>query len=109
MLCEQVLGKLHDFDITGKTIEYVDIEWHEAFKKIHKKTDIFRTYPYNFNQFRECISLIFNYNHLIKRQIRSGLRNFNQREAELLLFFISPVFFYFLSLTFIKLSRYIEP
>ena len=27
MLCEQVLGKLHDFDITGKTIEYVDIEW----------------------------------------------------------------------------------
>ena len=22
MLCEQVLGKLHDFDITGKTIEY---------------------------------------------------------------------------------------
>ena len=39
MLCEQVLGKLHDFDTTGKTIEYVDIEWHEAFKKIHKKTD----------------------------------------------------------------------
>ena len=38
MLCEQVLGKLHDFDTTGKTIEYVDIEWHEAFKKIHKKT-----------------------------------------------------------------------
>ena len=37
MLCEQVLGKLHDFDLTGKTIEYVDIEWHEAFKKIHKK------------------------------------------------------------------------
>ena len=38
MLCEQVLGKLHDFDTTGKTVEYVDIEWHEAFKKIHKKT-----------------------------------------------------------------------
>ena len=38
MLCEQILGKLHDFDTTGKTIEYVDIEWHEAFKKIHKKT-----------------------------------------------------------------------
>ena len=36
MLCEQVLGKLHDFDTTGKTIEYVDIEWHEAFKKISK-------------------------------------------------------------------------
>ena len=42
MLCEQVLGKLHDFDTTGKTIEYVDIEWHEAFKKIHKKTDKFQ-------------------------------------------------------------------
>ena len=26
MLCEQVLGKLHDYDTTGKTIEYVDIE-----------------------------------------------------------------------------------
>ena len=38
MLCEQVLGKLHDFDTEGKTVEYVDIEWHEAFKKIHKKT-----------------------------------------------------------------------
>ena len=38
MLCEQVLGKLYDFDTTGKTVEYVDIEWHEAFKKIHKKT-----------------------------------------------------------------------
>ena len=43
MLCEQVLGKLHDFDTTGKTIEYVDIEWHEAFKKIHKKiTDVYK-------------------------------------------------------------------
>lgn len=38
MLCEQVLGKLKDMDTEGKTIEYVDIEWHEAFKKIHRKT-----------------------------------------------------------------------
>ena len=38
MLCEQVLGKLHDFDTEGNIEEYVDIEWHEAFKKIHKKT-----------------------------------------------------------------------
>lgn len=37
MLCEQVLGKLSEFDITGKEIETVDIEWHEAFKRIHKK------------------------------------------------------------------------
>lgn len=32
MLCEKILGKLKDFDLTGKTVEYVDIEWHEAFK-----------------------------------------------------------------------------
>ena len=38
MLCEKILGKLKDFDLTGKTVEYVDIEWHEAFKKIHRKT-----------------------------------------------------------------------
>ena len=37
MLCEQVLGKLEDLDVSGKTVEYVDIEWHEAFKRIHKK------------------------------------------------------------------------
>lgn len=37
MLCEQVLGKLEDMDASGKNVEYVDIEWHEAFKKIHKK------------------------------------------------------------------------
>lgn len=37
MLCEQVIGKLKDLDTADKTIEYVDIEWHEAFKKIHKK------------------------------------------------------------------------
>ena len=38
MLCEKILGKLKDFDLTGKTVEYVDIEWHEAFKKLHRKT-----------------------------------------------------------------------
>ncbi len=37
MLCEKILGKLKDFDLTGKTVEYVDVEWHEAFKKIHRK------------------------------------------------------------------------
>lgn len=37
MLCEQVLGKLEDMDISGRELEYVDIEWHEAFKKIHRK------------------------------------------------------------------------
>lgn len=37
MLCEQVLGKREDLDVSGKTVEYVNIEWHEAFKRIHKK------------------------------------------------------------------------
>ena len=37
MVCEKVIGKLKDVDIAGKTVEYVDIEWHEAFKKIHRK------------------------------------------------------------------------
>ena len=36
MLCEKILEKLKDFGLTGKTVEYVDIEWHEAFKKIHR-------------------------------------------------------------------------
>ena len=30
MVCEKVIGKLKDVDITGKTVEYVDIEWHES-------------------------------------------------------------------------------
>lgn len=38
MLCEKVLGKLGDFDIKNKQLERVEIEWHEAFKRIHKKT-----------------------------------------------------------------------
>lgn len=37
MLCEKIFGKLSDVDCTGKKVEYVDIEWHEAFKKIHCK------------------------------------------------------------------------
>ncbi|MBB5265888.1 urease accessory protein [Catenibacillus scindens] len=37
MLCEKILGRLSDFSTEGKSIEYVEIEWHEAFKKIHKK------------------------------------------------------------------------
>ena len=37
MLCEKILGRLPDFPTEGKTVEYVEIEWHEAFKKIHKK------------------------------------------------------------------------
>lgn len=40
MLCEKVLGNLNDEQFSAISIEkidYVDIEWHEAFKKLHKK------------------------------------------------------------------------
>lgn len=35
MLVEKVLGSLQDNE--QRMVEYVDIEWHEAFKKLHKK------------------------------------------------------------------------
>lgn len=37
MLCEKVFGKLEEVEVSGRKVEYVDIEWHEAFKKIHRK------------------------------------------------------------------------
>lgn len=37
MICETVIGRLEDLETEGKTVEYVSIEWHEAFKKIHRK------------------------------------------------------------------------
>lgn len=39
MLCEKILGNLKDeaFKDNNKEVDYVDIEWHEAFKKLHKK------------------------------------------------------------------------
>ena len=37
MVCEHILGKLKDIDTKGLTVEYVDIEWFEAFKRIHSK------------------------------------------------------------------------
>lgn len=38
MLCEQIYGKLSETDMAGKAVEFVDVEWHEAFKRIHRKT-----------------------------------------------------------------------
>ena len=38
MLCEKILGKVDEMDVKGRRVEYVEIEWHEAFKKIHRKT-----------------------------------------------------------------------
>lgn len=37
MICTTMYGKLANIDTTGKNVETVDIEWHEAFKKIHSK------------------------------------------------------------------------
>lgn len=38
MLCEKILGTYTDEAFQNLTIDYVEIEWHEAFKKLHKKT-----------------------------------------------------------------------
>lgn len=40
MVCEKILGNLSDPAFEGvdhEQVDYVDIEWHEAFKKLHKK------------------------------------------------------------------------
>lgn len=38
MLAEQVLGNLREERFQNKKIDQVEIEWHEAFKKLHRKT-----------------------------------------------------------------------
>ncbi len=37
MLCNKILGNLRDGQYPHHAIEYVDIEWHDAFQRIHKK------------------------------------------------------------------------
>ena len=37
MICEKVLGNISENRYYGYHVDYVDIEWHEAFKKLHKK------------------------------------------------------------------------
>lgn len=37
MLCEKVLGKLSDEKFKDLKVDYVDIDWYDAFKKLHKK------------------------------------------------------------------------
>ena len=64
MLCEQILGKLPDFDLSGKTVEYVDIEWHEAFKKIQSS--------------RRKFLLMRNFRPLTPPCVPFGTRRFNQ-------------------------------
>lgn len=36
MLCEKILGSVNDDEFKKLKKDYVDIEWHDAFKKIHK-------------------------------------------------------------------------
>lgn len=38
IVCESVIGNLKDRGFDGHEIDYVDIEWHEAYKRIHHKT-----------------------------------------------------------------------
>ncbi len=38
MICEKILGKVTDGKFKGKKVDYVDIFWDEAFKKLHRKT-----------------------------------------------------------------------
>lgn len=38
MLVEKVIGNINDEQFKNSNVDYVDIEWHEAFKKLHRKT-----------------------------------------------------------------------
>ena len=38
MLCEKIIGKITDARFTGKPVDYVEIEWHETYSKLHRKT-----------------------------------------------------------------------
>lgn len=38
MLCEKILGKTGDAAFQGLTVDYVNIEWHEAFSRLHRLT-----------------------------------------------------------------------
>lgn len=38
MLCEKVIGSIKDEKYKNYKVDYVNIEWHDAFKKIHKIT-----------------------------------------------------------------------
>lgn len=37
MICEKVLGNVSEEKFHGCHVDYVDIEWHEVFKKLHRK------------------------------------------------------------------------
>lgn len=37
MVCEKIVGHLSEARFAGCQVDYVEIEWHEAFKKLHAK------------------------------------------------------------------------
>ena len=37
MLCTEVVGRLDDPAFSGMDVDYVELDWHEAFKKLHRK------------------------------------------------------------------------
>ncbi len=37
MICDRILGKVSDTQFAGLEIDYVDVEWHEAFSRLHRK------------------------------------------------------------------------
>jgi len=38
MIYEKILGKVNDKEFSNMDIDYVDFDWHEIYKKLHKKT-----------------------------------------------------------------------
>lgn len=38
MLCEKILGKISDPAFSGKPVDSVDIDWHETYNKVLRKT-----------------------------------------------------------------------
>lgn len=38
MLCEKVVGTLEHLRQSDQMVEYVDFEWHETYKRIHRKS-----------------------------------------------------------------------
>lgn len=38
MICEHIVGKVTDRQFQGKPVDYVEIEWHETYSKIHRVT-----------------------------------------------------------------------
>ena len=40
MLCSEVVGRLGDPAFAGMDVDYVELDWHEAFKKLHRKVSV---------------------------------------------------------------------